>query len=57
MKELLEEKLKQSGMLWVYELYEKGELLDDDSTQDQVFGWGYEVGYVEALKDIIDMLS
>ena len=57
MKELLEEKLKQSGMLWVYELYEKGELLDDESTQDQVFDWGYEVGYVEALMDIIDMLS
>ena len=57
MKELIEEKLERSGMLWVYELYEKGELLDDESTQDQVFGWGYEVGYVEALKDIIDMLS
>lgn len=53
----LKSELNTSGSLWVYDEYERGELIEDDDPPLAAFNWGSEVGYVETMKYIISILE
>ncbi len=53
----LKQELRTSPMLHVYELYEKGELVEDGDNVHSVLGWGMEIGSIDTYKEILDLLE
>ena len=53
----LKSELNESGRLWVYDEYERGELIEDDDPPLSAFNWGADVGYVETMKYLISILE
>ena len=53
----LKQELETSPMLHVYELYEKGELIEEGDNVHSVLGWGMEIGSIDTYKEILDLLD
>lgn len=54
---LLKDRLVTSSSWYVYDLWEKGELIESGDGEFDILNWGREIGTLETYQEILELLD